>query len=160
MEECDFCGKPADLQCGKCFQAVYCGKSCQIADFAEHSECECFHPSEMDPEHLQFEIGLELEHPEDGIDEINPVNSSILGNHESSLEWLIGARNRLRTKRKLRRNNRKIRKERRRKRQANRGRRTANKGVRRERVLNKEQGKRQAAEQREAAAQRQFGTRR
>lgn len=152
MDECDVCGKPAELTCGKCFQAVYCGQSCQSADHAEHSELECFHPHEMSLEQLQFEVQLELEHSGEDLPIGQDINNM---NHED----LIGILNRTRTKRKVRRNNRAVRKQRRKRRRANRGTRVAKKGIRKTVVLKKEQGKTKLAEDRERQAQRQFGTR-
>ena len=151
MDECDVCGKPAELTCSKCFQAVYCGQACQSADHAEHSELECFHPHEMSLEQLQFEV--QLEHEEESI---LPVGSDI---NNMDHEDLIGILNRTRTKRKVRRTNRAIRKQRRNKRKANRGTRVAKRGIRKTGVLKKEQGKTKVAEARERQAQRQFGTR-
>lgn len=158
MDECDVCGKPADLTCSKCFQAVYCSVGCQTADHPEHSECECFHPTEMTPEQLQFEIGLEMEFPL--MDDQPTIDSNIMDNHEDALTFLIGLRNRVRTKRKIRGNKRKLRKERRMRRAANKGKRTAKRGIRQERTLNKTTTSRKFAQRGEEAAQRQFGTRR
>lgn len=152
MDECDVCGKPAELTCGKCFQAVYCSSECQHADHEEHLELECFHPSEMTAEQLQFEVQLDMEHPlHDGNEFLITANMG----HED----LIGILNRTRTKAKVRRNRRSLRRERRKKRRANRGTRVAKRGIRQEKRLNKTQRQRQLAEQREANAQRQFGTR-
>jgi hypothetical protein len=152
MDECDVCGKPADLTCSKCFQAVYCSVGCQTADHPEHSECECFHPTEMTREQLEFEIGLEM-------NDQPYVDSNIMDNQEKSIQFLIGLLNKYRTKRKYKSVRKQRRIVRKKKNRDNRSYRTAKKGVKQERLLESDKKNGLIVKQRKQNAQREFGTR-
>ncbi len=152
MDECDVCGKPAELTCGKCFQAVYCSADCQHADHEEHLELECFHPSEMTAEQLKFEVELEMEYPlHDGNDFLITSNMD----HED----LIGILNTLRrgkTKVKVAKNKSSLRRERRKTRRAKRGTHVANRGTKQKKKLNRARGRRMFAEKKEKNARSVF----
>jgi hypothetical protein len=64
-ERCDVCDSTSNLSyCGHCYDAVYCGKSCQQKDFHEHQH-ECKHPDEMTDAEVMAEIKLHIMYPDD-----------------------------------------------------------------------------------------------
>ena len=57
-ETCDVCNKPGMFECQNCREAVYCSRECQKKDWEEHRLYDCYHPDEMEDDHVMEELTL------------------------------------------------------------------------------------------------------
>lgn len=108
---CDFCEtKPATLVCQDCYQGAWCSRDCQMQDMDEHDEYDCFHPNEMEDEHVLEEVEHAVSDPQ----EARELLMAHIG------EELLGTRADRRRRRRLRRRRSRMRRKRRRLRRSRR----------------------------------------
>ena len=85
-EECDVCQGAANLVCGNCHQAVYCGQQCQSLDYAQHVEF-CIHPRHLDEEDMLDAIDAHLDHADLTTEQLEHV-VHLLENDLDTREWI------------------------------------------------------------------------